>query len=78
MGPGPFVFKRCRIVVAGWGFTDVSRWQSSAACRAVRADAYIVQRFYDGQPTVAAGVARSGRIVSIMTYTSTLDPKAFR
>ena len=36
---------------------------------------YIVQRFYDGQPTVAAGVARGGRIVSIMTYTSTLNPK---
>lgn len=73
--PGPFMFK----LPDSGGGVGIHRCESLAELqqRVVQYAPmpYIVQRFYDGQPTVAAGVARGGRIVSIMTYTSTLNPK---
>lgn len=74
--PGPFMFK-LRDQGGGHGIHRCDDLVSLQACAALFSpQPYIVQRFHTAVPVVAAGVAKAGRIVQMLTYVSVLNPQA--
>ncbi|HNE88345.1 MAG TPA: hypothetical protein PKH30_02550 [Actinomycetota bacterium] len=73
--PGPFMFK-LRDQGGGEG---IHRCEDLSELRAWATTyeplPYIVQRFHAGTPVIAAGVAREGAVVQMMTYVSVLNPR---
>ena len=73
--PGPFMFK-LRDQGGGLGIHRCEDVSAVRACAALYDPApYIVQRFHAGTPVIAAGVARDGAVVQMMTYVSILNPR---
>ena len=72
---GPFMFK-LREQGGGIGIERCEDRAALVACASMyEGQAYIVQRFHTATPTVAAGIAKAGKPVQMMTYTSLLDPR---
>jgi hypothetical protein len=72
---GPFMFK-LRDQGGGQGIHRCEDIDQVRACAAMFSPLpYIVQTFHTAVPVVAAGVARQGRIVQMLTYVSELNPE---
>ena len=72
---GPFIFK-LRDQGGGQGIHRCDDHQSLQACEAMFSPLpFIVQRFHTAVPVVAAGVAKQGKVVQMLTYVSVLNPQ---